>query len=179
MRLAIKRCSNLNTTNSMNRIITHCEGLHDGDLSMIGLQPKMDTCGIWTEGWGHAMIDWNGNFIKGIANKDLAYKLSKIHTNEEADKVLDQDLFGVNLLIARKITVPLSDNQKEAIQSFYFNCGFSETLTKLINTKSDQLYNWWVSHYIVDQNMVKQPGLVNRRKTEALLFTTGKLQFFS
>jgi hypothetical protein len=27
-------------------IITHFEGLHDGDLHVIGLQPKMDPVGI-------------------------------------------------------------------------------------------------------------------------------------
>jgi GH24 family phage-related lysozyme (muramidase) len=35
----------------------HYESLNDGDLTLIGLQPKMDCCGIWTEGWGHAMVD--------------------------------------------------------------------------------------------------------------------------
>jgi hypothetical protein len=32
--------------NDLIELITHYEGLHDGDLHMIGLQPKMDPVGI-------------------------------------------------------------------------------------------------------------------------------------
>ena len=32
------------------KLVSHYEGLHDGDLSKVGLQPKMDPIGIWTEG---------------------------------------------------------------------------------------------------------------------------------
>ncbi len=162
----------------MNEIIKHYESLHDGDLTKIGLQPKMDPVGIWTEGWGHVIIDSKGNFIKGSANKQLAYSLSTIHTVEDADNYLIIDLMPVNLLIARKIIVPLCDFQKKAVESMFYNCGYSDTLTKLINTKSPDLFNWWTSHYITGQG-VKLDGLVFRRKTEALLFTTGKLQFFN
>lgn len=162
----------------MNRIITHYEGLHDGDLSQIGLQPKQDPVGIWTEGWGHAMLDEHGEFIRGKENKKLAYSLSKIHTIEDADKTLISDLNPVDLLIARKIKVSLNLAQKEAVQSIYYNCGYSDTITKLINENSPELYDWWTSHYITG-NGVKLDGLIYRRKTEALLFTTGELKFFN
>lgn len=162
----------------VNRVIIRYEGLHDGDLSVIGLQPKQDPIGIWTEGWGHAMLDSRGDFIKGIKNKKQAYKLSKIHTVEQADFTLVSDLLPVDLLIARKVTKQLNLTQKEALESFYYNCGYSATLTKLINEKSSDLYNWWCSHYITGGG-VSLIGLVYRRKTEALLFTTGKLKFFN
>lgn len=161
-----------------NRIITHYEGLHDGDLSTIGLQPKQDPAGIWTEGWGHAILDSKGRFIKGKENKTLAYAFAKITTIEEAYKQLDIDLSAVNLLIARKIIFDLTEDQEEALQSFYYNCGYSSTLTSLINTKSSELYGWWISHYILSEG-VAYPGLALRRKTEALLFTTGGLKFFN
>ena len=61
-------------------LIKHFESLHDGDLKQIGLQPKMDPIGIWTEGYGRAMRDDKGNFIKGSAKIELAYKKSKIKT---------------------------------------------------------------------------------------------------
>jgi len=32
------------------KLIVRYESLHDGDLKQIGLQPKMDPIGIWTEG---------------------------------------------------------------------------------------------------------------------------------
>lgn len=162
------------------RIIKHYEGLHDGDLKTVGLQPKMDPVGIWTEGWGHAMVNSKGAFIKGKANKTLAYASSKIKTVEDADKYLLLDLSTVNLLIARKIKVKLNANQVEALQSFYFNCGYSETLTSLINAKSSDLFNWWTTHYITGQgSKIPLGGLVYRRKTEATLFTTGALKFYN
>ena len=65
-----------------HQVIKHYEGLHDGDLSKIGLQPKMDPSGIWTEGWGHA-IHQNGKFIRGASNKALAYKLAIVKTEAE------------------------------------------------------------------------------------------------
>ena len=46
-------------------LIKHFEGLHDGDLKEIGLQPKKCPAGIWTQGYGSAMRDKNGNFLKG------------------------------------------------------------------------------------------------------------------
>lgn len=56
--------------------------------------------------------------------------------------------------------------------------GGSSTLYKLINTKSPKLYEWWTNHYItVDGILLK--GLVYRRQTEALLFSTGNLKFFN
>lgn len=36
-------------TPQLEQLIKHYESLHDGDLSAIGLQPKMDCLGIWTD----------------------------------------------------------------------------------------------------------------------------------
>lgn len=162
----------------MYEIIKHYEGLHDGDLSVIGLQPKMDPKGIWTEGWGHAITDAKGNFVKGAGNKALAYKLSIIKTVEDADRQLAIDAKSVDLLIARKITVTLSDQQREAVRSMFYNCGYSATLTAMINRADPGLFEWWCAHYITGDGK-ELPGLVARRKTEATYFKTGKLQFFN
>lgn len=162
------------------KIIKHYEGLHDGDLKQIGLQPKMCPAGVWTEGWGHAMIGANGKFLKGAANKKLAFSRAKIKTIAEADEQLLADLSPILLIIRRKITVKLSENQLDALASFIYNTGGSSTLYGLINTKSANLYNWWCSHYITGQGNKKPlKGLVARRKTEAQFFITGKLEFFN
>jgi lysozyme len=50
----------MKTSNVGIQLIQEFESLHDGDLTMIGLQPKMDPIGIWTEGYGHAMRDSKG-----------------------------------------------------------------------------------------------------------------------
>lgn len=159
------------------KLISRYESLHDGDLKTIGLQPKMDPIGIWTEGWGHAITDSNGKFVKGIENKELAYKLSKIKTEKEAYKILEKDIQYTYLVIERKITVDLTENQKAALSSFIYNTGGSSTLFSLINKKSPDLYDWWTTHYI-SAGGVKLKGLVNRRSSEAELFLYGDLKLF-
>lgn len=160
------------------KLISHYESLHDGDLHTVGLQPKMDPVGIWTEGWGHAIRDEHGKFVKGEANKVLAYKLSKVKTEEDADAMLVKDLSPVMLTIERKIKIDLTENQIAALASFIYNTGGSDTLFKLINMKSKDLYKWWTLHYISSGGKTLK-GLVYRRKSEALLFTTGELKFFN
>lgn len=162
----------------MNEIIKHYESLHDGDLSVVGLQPKLDPVGIWTEGWGHAMLDENGQLLRGPHNKGKAYALSAIHTEADAEAQLYEDLMAINLLIARKIKIELPYYQLEALRSFFFNCGYSQTLTTYINTRSPMLYEWWTSHYITAAGKQLR-GLVARRKTEATLFTTKQLIFLT
>ena len=165
-------------SNKSIELIKHYESLHDGDLHKVGLQPKMDGVGIWTEGWGHAITDTKGNFIKGAANEKLANSLSIIHTKEQADTHFFIDVQPILLQIARKITIPLNDDQLGAFTSFLYNTGSSSTLVSLINSKSPELYNWWITHYITGQG-IPQKGLVYRRKSEAVLFTKGILEFYN
>lgn len=161
----------MKTTEKGKAIIKEFEGLHDGDLKTIGLQPKMDPVGIWTEGWGHAILDNKGNFIKGAANKALAYKYSKIKTVEEADKQLDIDLLPRELDVTRKLKISVTQNQFDALISHYYNTGGSATLFDLINSKSgkDKIYKWWTERYIMSDGKIL-PGLVKRRKKEADLY---------
>jgi lysozyme len=159
-------------------LIQHYESLHDGDLSQIGLQPKMDPVGIWTEGWGHVIRDSKGNMVKGSASKKMAQAFSKIKTTADADKFLLADLQPIMVIIARKITIALNEDQTAALASFIYNTGGSSTLYKLINAKSPKLYEWWTTHYITAQGFLLK-GLVYRRQTEAMLFTTGKLKFYN
>jgi len=154
-------------------LIQHFESLHDGDLKIIGLQPKMDPVGIWTEGWGHAIRDNKGNFIKGISNKQLAYKFSKIKKKEEADKQLLIDLESREYLIFQNIKAPLNQNQFDALISYVYNTGGSGTLYSLINKKASDLNirKWIETHYITGQGSKKPlAGLVLRRKAEADLY---------
>ena len=167
----------MNLNENLLKLISRYESLHDGDLSTIGLQPKMDPVGIWTEGWGHAILDKNNKFVRGIANKKLAYSLSKVKTIEEANDLLVQDMKPIFLIIERKIKVTLNENQVAALASFIYNTGGSDTLFNLINKKSPLIEKWWSEHYITGGGQ-KLKGLVFRRKSEALLFTTGELKLF-
>lgn len=153
-------------------LIKYFESLHDGDLSEIGLQPKMCPAGIWTEGWGHAIRDYNGNFIKGRTNKELAYKYSKIKTKLDADSQLELDLASRERIVMSKIKVPLKQNEFDALVSYTYNTGGSDTLFKLINKKAplDQIKKWFETKYISSNGVVLK-GLVERRKAEYKLFS--------
>lgn len=150
-------------------IIKHFESLHDGDLHQIGLQPKMCPSGIWTEGYGRAMRDENGKFIKGIANKAKAYANISIHTIAEAEKSLFEDARVFENIVARKITRELKPNQFDALVSFTYNTGGSTTLFAMVNSNNPLLKGWWTSHYITGDGKVLK-GLIERRKSEAKLF---------
>lgn len=155
------------------KLVEGFESLHDGDLSKVGLQPKMDPVGIWTEGYGRAMRDNKGNFIKGIVNKELANSRITIRTKEDARVALLQDLEIHERLVTSKIKIPLNQNQFDALVSYSYNTGGSNTLYSLINKKSseDVIRGWFTTRYITGQGSKKPlQGLVNRRNAEANLF---------
>lgn len=152
-------------------LIKHFESLHDGDLKQIGLQPKMDCIGIWTEGYGRAMRDDKGNFIKGIGNKQLAYSRISIHTEEGAVKALAEDLSPREHIVVQNIKVPINENQFSALVSYVYNTGGSNTLYKLINAKAkdSDIKNWIEQHYIEADGIIMN-GLILRRKAESNLY---------
>jgi lysozyme len=152
-------------------LIKFFEGLHDGDMSIIGLQPKMDPIGIWTEGYGRAMRDAKGKFIKGAANKKLAYSRITIRTEAQAEKALIEDLARFEKIVIRKTGVSLKPNQFDALVSHTYNTGGSDTLFKLINTKANptRIKNWIETKYITADG-VALAGLVARRKAESKLY---------
>jgi len=160
-----------------NAIIRHYEGINDDNLKIIGYQPKMDCSGIWTSGIGHAII-YKGEFLKGIKNKALAYSIGTLKTDADVEVELEHDLKSCYLQIARKVTIQLNPNQREALASFLFNCGSSSTLISMINSKSEKLFDWWCTHYITSDGIVRD-GLIYRRRSEALQFTQGIIKFFS
>jgi len=155
------------------KLIKSFESLHDGDLNMIGLQPKMDPIGIWTEGYGRAMRDEHGNFIRGRGNKNLAYSRITIDNEYEAHQALVQDLSSREHTVMQNIKIPLTQNQFDALVSHVYNTGGSNTLYNLINKKADpaSIRRWFETKYITADGK-KLQGLIRRRKAEADLFFT-------
>lgn len=152
-------------------LIKHFESLHDGNLKQIGLQPKMDPIGIWTEGYGRALRDDKEKFIKGAANIELAYKKSKIHTEEDAIKALAEDLTPREHIVAQNIKVAINENQFSALVSYVYNTGGSSTLYKLINSKaSDKDIRTWIQQHYIKADGIILNGLILRRKAEANLY---------
>lgn len=146
-------------------LIKHFEGLHDGDLKQIGLQPKKCPAGIWTQGYGIAMRDKNANFLKGNV-------MPKVTISEaEAEMLLDQTLDVFENIVTRKIKILIKQNQFDALVSHTYNTGGSDTLFKLINQKApaEQIKKWFETKYITAGGK-KLNGLIERRKAESKLF---------
>lgn len=158
------------SVNGIN-LIKEFESLHDGDASMIGLQPKMCPAQVWTEGYGRAMRNKNGQFLKGTKDKQEAYANITIHNKQEAENALIEDLRVFERIVSSKIKIPLTQNQFDALVSYTYNTGGSDTLFKLINRKApkEQIQKWFETKYITAGG-VKLAGLVRRRKAESNLY---------
>lgn len=146
-------------------LIKHFEGLHDGDLKTIGLQPKKCPAGIWTQGYGSAMRDKNGNFLKGNVMPKSTL------TEKEAEQLLAKTLEVFENIVMRKIKILIKQNQFDALVSHAYNTGGSDTLFKLVNQKApaDQIKKWFETKYITGGGK-KLNGLITRRKAESKLF---------
>lgn len=160
-----------------NNIIKSFESIHDGDLSEIGLQPKLCPADYWTAGYGSLVLDDLGRPIKGIENKQKAYRYNKIHTVEDAEKQLQIDLAKREKKI-NKLNLKINQNQFDALVSFVYNLGFGNfsesTLLKLIQQDPE---NFMIAYELPKWRRAGgkiQPGLVRRRRAEASLYFTGK-----
>jgi lysozyme len=152
-------------------LIKEFESLHDGDLSTIGLQPKMCPAKVWTEGYGKAMRNKDGVFLKGTKDKKEAYANVTIDNRQEAEQALIEELRVFERIVSSKIKIQLTQNQYDALVSYTYNTGGSDTLFKLINKKApeEQIRKWFETKYIT-ANGVRLQGLVRRRKAESDLF---------
>ena len=148
-------------------LIKKFEGLHDGNLKQIGLQPKKCPAGIWTEGYGIAMRDSKGNFLRGNTMPPAT-----IHNEAQANEKLIQKLDTYEEIVETKVKVKLTQNQFDALVSHTYNTGGSDGLFKLINQNApkDQIKKWFTTKYTT-ANGKALPGLVNRRLAEYNLFT--------
>lgn len=166
------------------KLIKYYESLHDGDLSIIGLQPKLDPSEYWTEGYGHLII-FQGKPLKGNENKKLAYNLSEIKTIKNAEQFLKKDLAEIEFEI-NKLNLDLAQNQFDSLCSFSYNVGINafrkSTLLKYIkksigyfdeNLIRDEFLKWKYS------SGKELKGLYYRRKSEAKLFLKNKLKFYN
>ena len=136
-------------------------------LKGLGLIKKFEGCklqaylcpsGIPTIGMGNTFYK-NGTKVK------LGDKI----TQQQAEELLMDLLPQFEAIVNKNIKIDLTQYQFDALVSFVWNCGKSETLFKLVNSQSKDLKQWWETHYTTGGGKVLQ-GLVNRRKEEAQLF---------
>lgn len=161
-------------------LIKHFEGLHDGDLHTIGLQPKLCPAGIWTVGYGRALRDDSGEFLTSKFSYDsirfLRPEMFNI-TIDQAEEFLREDLIKFEKIVLSKLNVSLKQHEFDALVSHTYNTGGSSNLFKLVNEKNKKkIKDWWLSTYIT-ANKVKLKGLVKRRNAEWELFDKGILKF--
>lgn len=125
------------------------------------LKPYCCPAGLKTIGYGHV-----------IKPHEMLYLDNEI-TLELAEKLLDEDIKEVNIVLYKYCYVPLNINQQIALISFIFNCGITafknSTLLKKLNqseyTEAANEFLKWV--YVKGK---KLQGLVKRRKIERAVF---------
>lgn len=177
----------MNPTEKAAKLIMHFESLHDGDLSLLGLQPKMCPAGIWTQGYGHAIFI-DGEPLVGIQNKQVAFDEYTLKDEAEALRILEDDI-RIRSMHLNDLGLRINQNQFDALISWIFNFSVSRlngsTLFKMIKENPhniaiyDEFLKWnkanvWDN---ASKSFVKKPlrGLTLRRKAEAELYFTGKL----
>ena len=122
------------------------------------LDAYQDAVSVWTCGWGST-------------GPDIHHGTK--FTQEQADKRLLSHLELVEGCISRNVTVPLTQNQYDALACWIYNLGcgnfMNSTLLKKLNAGdydavSAQIKRW----NRAGTNVL--PGLVKRREAEAMLF---------
>lgn len=124
------------------------------------LQAYWDATGhVWTIGTGHTGSD----VVEGL-----------VWTQEQADAALESDVATACNAVNSLVTVPLNQNQFDALVDFTFNDGVgafkNSTLLRLLNAGdyvgANAQFALWVN-----SGGKRLPGLVTRRAAEAALFS--------
>ena len=154
-------------------LIKSFEGILDGDPSTANLDPYLDPIGIWTIGWGHAIVVGK-DFLRGKQNRARAFALYPGGlTIPEAETLLRADVMDKCRDVDSLVKVSLNDNQYAAIVSFTFNLGIGNlkqsTLLKKVNAgdfagAANEFAKWNKAGGKV------LAGLTRRRAAEAELF---------
>ena len=167
-------------SNDCFTLIRKFESLHDGDLSKIGLQPKLCPRGIVTVGYGHALKNPRTNeWLTDVSDVSKYYPQFSDMSPEDAEDLLKEDARVFEKIVNSNIKKELTQNQFDALVAHTFNTGGSTNLFIFVNNNyaESTIKNWWLEHYITSKGKIL-PGLIRRRKSEYELYSTGKLNFF-
>ena len=121
-----------------------------------------DPGGRWTIGYGHLL---SPNVQRDFSGETI--------TRERAEELLRYDIQEAERCVNNHVTVPLTQNQFDALVSWTYNLGCgnlkSSTMLDVLNAEQynrvpDEIQRWT---YIDGEH---SPGLANRRQDEANLF---------
>ena len=158
-------------------LIKSFEGIPDGDPSTVKIDAYLCPAGVWTIGWGHAIVD-GGAQLKGAANKFRARVLYPGGiTRDQAEALLRADLIPRAASVSSLLKVAATDGQFGALMALVFNIGAANlaasTLLRKLNAgdvqaAADQFLAWDKARV----NGVLQPlaGLTRRRRAERAMF---------
>jgi lysozyme len=134
-------------------LVKHFESLY--------LKAYQDSVGVWTIGWGHT----------GIKHNDGTVHKGRTISEEDAERLLKHDMQSFAERVENLITVPLNNDQFDALVSFDFNTGSlnKSTLRKKLNAgdyegAAEEFPRWNKAGGKVLR------GLTRRRKSEQNLF---------
>ncbi len=158
-------------------LIKSFEGIPDGDPSTVKIDAYLCPAGVWTIGWGHAIVD-GGQQLKGAENRFRARVLYPGGiTREQAETLLRADLIPRAASVSSLVKGTPSDAQFGALIALVFNIGAANlaasTLLRKLNAgdvaaAADQFLAWDKARV----NGVLQPlaGLTRRRRAERAMF---------
>lgn len=168
-------------------LIKHYESLHDGNLKEVGIQPKLDPVGIWTIGWGHAIVDpITGKYVRDKANEKRARELFPNFNEQQAVDLLVRDLAAYETSVRALVKIKLNDDQVGALVSFAYNVGVqalrsSSALVQLnagnIAEAGNRLLLW--NKGTINGVKVELKGLTYRRMSERDLLVSGVLKYYN
>ncbi len=154
----------------LETFVKHYESLHDGDLKTIGLQPKLCPAGYWTEGYGRVLKGPDGKMLKYSSKYSTVKSVlpfSTIKTECEANEDLSASLKEKGKDVLSWLKVAVNQHQFDALLSHYYNCGKSETLYRLVNSRTPEaeIKRWFTTKYVTAGG-VYMKGLQYRRNDE-------------
>lgn len=128
--------------------------------ALVAYHGAADSPGLWTIGWGHTA---------GVQEGDTC-------TQEQADEWLLEDAASAAGAVNRLVTVPISQNEFNALTDFVFNTGehafAMSTMLRLLNAGDHQGAASEFQRWVYSDGQ-KVAGLLRRRVAEETLFRSG------
>jgi GH24 family phage-related lysozyme (muramidase) len=153
------------------------EGIPDGDPGTVNIDAYLCPAGVWTIGWGHAIVD-GGSQLKGAANMARARELYPGGiTREQAEALLHGDLIPRAASVSSVVKVALDDGAFAALIGLVFNIGAANlgasTLLRKLNAgdlqgAAEQFLAWDKAR--VNGVLQSLAGLTRRRRAERAMF---------